>query len=152
MRKEELLKQLTDMVRDTKLGKIHWEVKYQTTEYNDLKDKPTEESDGEVWTVDECFVSYYCEYKGKEFLMITYEMIHSAFRKQKTTNLIFLPLLGIRYFDVHVLLPYAVEASQMLIYQVHALWEILLEKYKKNPESVSFDVSPRVLTIKDENK
>ena len=88
MKKEELAKLLTDMVRDTKIGKIHWDIKCQTTEYNDLKDKPTEEIDGEIWTVDECYVSYYCEYKGKEFLMITYEMIHSAFRKQKTTNLI----------------------------------------------------------------
>ena len=149
MKKEELAKLLTDMVRDTKIGKIHWDIKCQTTEYNDLKDKPTEEIDGEIWTVDECYVSYYCEYKGKEFLMITYEMIHSAFRKQKTTNLIFLPPLGIRYFDIHTLLPYAVETSQILIYQVHSLWEILLEKYKKNPESVSLDVSRRVLTIKD---
>ena len=102
-----------------------------------------------LWTVDECYVSYHCEYKGKEFLMITYEMIHTAQDKVKTTNLIFLPPLGIRYFDIHTLLPYSVETSNMLSYQVQTLWNLLLDMYKKNPASVALDVSERVLTIED---
>ena len=148
-REDELLKQLMDMTKDTKVGKIRWDIKCQTTEYNDVASKPQVMEDAIAWTVDECYVSYYCEYKGKEFLMITYEMIHTAEDKVKTTNLIFLPPLGIRYFDIHTLLPYAVETSNMLSYQVQSLWNLLLDMYKKNPDSVALDVSERVLTIED---
>ncbi|MBQ8519074.1 MAG: hypothetical protein IJ455_05700 [Agathobacter sp.] len=148
-REDELLKQLMDMTKDTKAGKIHWDVKCQTTEYNDPASKPQVMEDDILWTVDECYVSYYCEYKGKEFLMITYEMIHTAGDKVKTTNLVFLPPLGIRYFDIHTLLPYAVENSNMLSYQVKNLWSMLLDMYKANPDSVALDASERVLTIED---
>ena len=148
-REEELLKQLMDMTKDTKAGKIHWDIKCQTTEYNDPASKPQVEEDDILWTVDECYVSYYCEYKGKEFLMITYEMLHTAGDKVKTTNLVFLPPLGIRFFDIHTLLPYAVENSNMLSYQVQSLWNLLLDMYKANPDSVALDVSERVLTIED---
>ena len=81
--------------------------------------------------------------------MITYEMLHTAGDKVKTTNLIFLPPLGIRYFDIHTLLPYSVETNNMLSYQVKSLWSMLLEMYKANPASVALDVSERVLTIED---
>lgn len=148
-REDELLKQLMDMTKDTKSGKIRWEVKCQTTEYNDAASKPQVKEDDILWTVDECYVSYYCQYKGKEFLMITYEMIHTAEDKVKTTNLVFLPPLGIRYFDIHTLLPYSVETSNMLSYQVQSLWTMLLNMYKANPDSVDLDVSERVLTIED---
>lgn len=149
-REDELLKQLTDMMKDTKAGKLRWEVKCQTTEYNDAESKPKVMEEDILWTVDECYVSYYCEYKGKEFLMITYEMLHTAGEKVKTTNLVFLPPLGIRYFDIHTLLPYAVENSNMISYQVQTLWSMLLDMYKANPASVDLDVSERVLTIEDE--
>ena len=151
MKKEaELVKQLADMTKDTKMGKIKWEVICQTTEYNDAASKPQVEEDGILWTVDECYVSYHCMYKGEEFFMITYEMIHTAGAQVKTTNLVFLPPLGIRYFDINTLLPYAVETNQMLTYQIKTLWEILLAMYKANPSSVKLDVSERVLTIEDE--
>lgn len=150
MKKEdELLKQLMDMIKDTKAGKIKWDVKCQTTEYNDAATKPQVMEDDMLWTVDECYVSFYCEYKGKEFLMITYEMLHTAADKVKTTNLIFLPPLGIRYFDINTLLPYSLEANNMLSYQIKSLWSMLLEMYKANPASVALDVSERVLTIED---
>jgi len=148
-REEELAKQLADMVKDTKAGKVFWNVECQTTEYNEKDQKPQVEEDGVTWTVDECYVSYHCEYKGKEFVMITYEMLHSAVNKSKTTNLIFLPPLGIRYFDIHSLLPYSVEATQILTYHIHELWTLCLEMYKKNPNSISLNVSERVLTIED---
>lgn len=149
MKKEELLKVLTDMTKDTKAGKIAWEVICQTTEYNAPESKPVIEEEGTMWTVDECYVSYHCEYKGKEFLMITYEMLHTNANAVKTTNLVFLPPLGIRYFDINTLLPYAVEANNMLTYQIKTLWETLLAMYKANPASVKLDVSERVLTIED---
>ena len=146
---EELVKQLAEMTKETKAGKIHWNIVCQTTEYNDAETKPQVEEDGVLWTVDECYVSYHCEYKGKEFLMITYEMIHTAGDKLKTTSLVFLPPLGVRYFDIHTLLPYSMDASQTLTYQIHGLWTLLMEMYKANPDSVSLDVSERVLTIED---
>ncbi len=150
MKKEEgLLHQLTEMVKETKAGKLHWDVRCQTTEYNDPERKPVVEENGTLWTVDECYVSYYCEYKGKEFLMISYEMLHTAGPKIQTTNLIFLPPLGIRIFDINMLLPYAVEASQMLVYEVHMLWMTLLEAYKKNPEMIAFDAEERELKIEE---
>ena len=150
MKKEdELLKQLMDMTKDTRAGKIKWDVQCQTTEYNNPETKPQVMEDGILWTVDECYVSFYCEYKGKEFLMITYEMLHTAADKVKTTNLIFLPPLGIRYFDINTLLPYSVEANNMLSYQIKSLWNMLLEMHKANPASVALDVSARVLTIED---
>jgi len=149
-KQEELLKQLIEMSKETKSGKIYWDIKCQTTEYNDAQSKPVVEEDGVQWTVDECYVSYHCEYKGKEFLMITYEMIHTSADSIKTTNLVFLPPLGIRYFDIHTLLPYAIETDNMLSYQIQTLWKQLVEMYKANPETVSFDASERVLTIEDE--
>ena len=50
---EELMKQLTEMTKETKAGKLHWNVICQTTEYNDPQSKPSVEEDGITWTVDE---------------------------------------------------------------------------------------------------
>jgi hypothetical protein len=149
-KQEELMHQLSDMVKETKAGKLHWKVDCQTTEYNPVEEKPVVEEDGVNWNVDECYVSYFCEYKGQEFLMISYEMIHSAGDKKKTTNLIFLPPLGLRVFDIHTLLPYAVETSQVLAYDVHMLWLTILEEYRKNPERITLNVDERKLTIEGE--
>lgn len=149
-KKEELLRDITNMIKETKAGNLSWDVKCQTTEYNPAEEKPMEEIDGINWTVDECYVSYYCMYHGEEFLMITYEMIHTNGSEQKTTNLVFLPPLGIRFFDVHSLLPYAVETDQVLSYEVHMLWLTLLELHKSNSGLVSFDAQERMLTIEDE--
>lgn len=150
MKKEsELVKQLVDMTKETKFGKLKWDIKFQTTEYNEENAKPQVEEDNILWTVDECYTSYHCEYKGTEFLMITYEMIHTAGNIVKTTNLVFLPPLGIRYFDVNVLLPYAVETTNMLTYHVQNLWKLLLDMYKENPNSVTFEAEERTLTIED---
>ena len=150
-KEKELLHKLPEMIKDTKAGKIYWNVECQTTEFNPAEQKPVVEGeDGEKWTVDECFVSYHCEYKGTEFLMITYEMIHSRENQQKTTNLVFLPPLGIRFFDIHTLLPYAIEADQMLTYHIHILWLTILELKKSNPDALHFDATERTLTIDPE--
>ena len=149
-REDELARTLTELVKETKAGRIHWKIACQTTEYNSEDTKPCVREDDTDWLVDECYVSYYCEYKGKEFLMITYEMIHSSNDRKKSTNLVFLPPLGIRWFDLHALLPYAVQSSQILIYQIHTLWLTLLEEAKKNPKLIEIDADARVLTIEEE--
>ena len=146
-KEQSLVRDLTEMIKDTKAGKVNWKVICQTTEYNDISTKPTTVEDDVTWIVDECYVSYECEYKGKTFVMISYEMIHSAGDKKNTTNLIFLPPLGIRYFDINVLLPYSVEADKMLVYEVNQLWLTILDMYKNKAENISLDVSPRELVI-----
>jgi hypothetical protein len=150
MKKEEALsKELTELYQETKDGKIFWNLSVQTTEHNPPEQKPKETEDGIVWTVDECYVAYDCSYKGKDFHMITYEMIKTAEDKVTTTNLIFLPDEGMRYFNLHTLLPHSVTASATLISQVHNLWELLLQMYKNNPESVGLSVSEGTLVIED---
>ena len=150
MRKpNELMKLLADLVKDTKSGKISWRIEVSTTEYNTPSDKPKIMAEGETWTVDECYVSYYCQYRGEAFLMITYEMISEAAGKKKSTNMIFLPPLGIRVFDLSTLMPYAISADQMLTYSAHNLWLGILECRKEQSELVQLDVTERLLTIDD---
>lgn len=149
MKKAELLREITNLVKETKAGKIKWDVLCQTTEFRPQEEKPMVEEDGRQWLVDECYVSYHCEYQGKEFLMITYEMIHSSGDQKKTTNLVFLPPLGIRIFDIHILMNYAVEADSVLVYEIHMLWLTLLELHKSNPQLVALDADERILTIEE---
>lgn len=146
----ELLKKLPDLVKETKENKLQWKIEFQTTEYNDPSEKPTEQIDGKDWLLDECFVSYHCEYKGKEFLLITYEQIASFEDKKKSYNLAFVPPLGNRFFDVDLLAPYAVELDQMLAYEIHMLWLTILEKIKEHSKNITIDVSPRDSAV--ENK
>lgn len=146
----ELLKKLPDLVKETKENKLQWKIEFQTTEYNDPSEKPTEQIDGKDWLLDECFVSYHCEYKGKEFLLITYEQIASFEDKKKSYNLAFVPPLGNRFFDVDLLAPYAVELDQMLAYEIHMLWLTILEKLKEHSKNITIDVSPRNSAV--ENK
>ena len=148
MKKEEqLLKQITELVKATQEGKVNWQIECQTTEYNDEADKPVEESDGQKWTIDECFVSYECVWQDEEFLLISFEQIYTCGAKTRSCNMIFLPPRGNRYFDVDMLAPYAVPADKMLIYEVHMLWTTALEAYKKNPKQVKMDVQPRKLVL-----
>ena len=92
MKKEtELMRELTELTKETRAGRIHWDIQYQTTEYNDPAQKPVEEEDGAKWIVDECFVGYHCIHHDKEFLLITYEQFYTCGDKKKSCNLIFLP-------------------------------------------------------------
>ena len=79
--------------------------------------------------------------------MITYEIIHSNGKEQKSSSFVFLPPLGIRLFDLHVLLPYSVSNSKMLTYVVHSLWVLLLKKYKKHDDKIELEIESRELTI-----
>lgn len=142
-KEEELQHKLTELVKETQAGRLVWDMQCQTTEYSDPKDKPTEKLDGVNWTVDECFVSYHCTYRNSEFLMITYEKILSRGQRRQSNNLIFLPPLGIRFFDLDRLAPYAVQASQILTYSVHMLWMTLLDEYRRNPQHVTIAVSQK---------
>lgn len=150
-RPEELFRELEHLMKETKAGKIHWHVEVQTTEYNDPAEKPVETEDGIKWTIDECYVSYYCKYQGKEFCMITYELMKNAEREKKhmTSNLIFLPPQNVRCFHLQTLLSYAVENSAVLSEQVHKLWLMILEMYQADENSVTLTASAGALDIED---
>ena len=81
--------------------------------------------------------------------MITYELIKNSGEKTATSNMVFLPPLGVRFFDLHVLLPHSVETSAVLLDQIHQLWVLLLEQYKVDRSSLYLDVRPGTLRIED---
>ena len=150
MRQDMLLHKLSELLTETREGKIRWSVDVETTEANAPEDKPTETEGGIDWTLDECYVSYDCLYRGEEFCMITYELIKTAGERVTTSNMVFLPPLGMRYFDLRTLLPYSVETSAVLLEEIHQLWVQLTDMYKADKGSLYLNVSPRVLTIEDE--
>lgn len=145
-KEEQLVRKVTDMIQKTREGKLHWDIQCQTTEYNDPAKKPVETEEGETWVIDECFVSYHCMDQEKNFYWFLMSRSTPAERKE-VLQFDFLPPLGIRFFDVDVLAPYAVEADQMLIYEVHMLWLTVLEQYKKDPQSMELDVTGRELVL-----
>ncbi len=140
-----LAKKISELIKATSKKTIMWEVNVSTTEYN--KEKTIIKDDNKDWIVDEIFVSYKCEYQGEEFLLITYEMVHSSGDNIRTTNLVFLPPLGIRFFDLPTLLPYAIQTDNMLSYEIHSLWSMLLDMMKKDKNSVKFEIDERELLI-----
>ncbi|MCM1257709.1 MAG: hypothetical protein NC307_07625 [Roseburia sp.] len=148
MKPEELTQTLAKMRKDTQEGKLHWKLEVQTTEGNE--EKYTVEEDGVAWIVDECYTSFLCEYQGREFCMITYEMIKASPEETKTVNYVFLPPLGVRLFSLHTLLPHSVEANAVVISHVHALWELLVELWKNNSEQVSFRVTEASVNIEED--
>ncbi len=150
MKQEVLSRRLTELIAGTKQGKVHWKVELQTTEANEEEQKPHETEDGIEWIVDECYVSYCCKYRGEEFCFITYELIKTAGAQVKTSNLVFVPPLGIRYFDLRTLLPSSVETSAVLMEQIHQLWKLLLAMYEADKSSVTLHARSGVLTIEDE--
>ena len=81
--------------------------------------------------------------------MITYEMIKTAGERVVTSNMVFLPPLGIRFFDLRTLLPYSIEVSNVLLEQIHQLWVLLFDMYKVDRGSIYLNVRPGVLKIED---
>ena len=150
MKQQELSRKLGEFITETKEGKVRWTVEVQTTEANEASEKPVEMENGIEWTVDECYVSYYCKYHNQEFCMITYELIKTAGDRVTSTNMVFVPPLGIRFFDLRTLLPHSVETSPVLLDQIHQLWVLLLDMYKVDKSSLYLDVRPGKLTIEDE--
>ena len=148
MRSEELSQNLKRMLKETQDGKLHWKVAVQTTEGNE--EKYTVEEEGVSWSVDECYVSFVCPYQGKEFCLITYEMIRQSGDKTKTVNYLFLPPLGVRLFSLHTLLSHSVEADSVLVSQVHMLWKLLMKMRQENPQTVEFTLTEAKVHIEED--
>lgn len=149
MKQDELTRRIAELLIETKAGKVRWNVEVQTTEANEASEKPIEVENGVEWTLDECYVSYYCKHRGKDFCMITYELIKTAGDKVTSSNMVFIPPLGVRLFDLRTLLPHSVETSPVLLDQIHQLWVLLLDMYKVDKSSLYLDVRPGILTIED---
>lgn len=148
MKTEELCQLLMKMHKDTREGKLSWRIDVQTTEGNQEKYTVTE--DGVNWTVDECYVSYLCNYRGNDFSMITYELVKTAGKQIKTSNYVFLPPLGVRLFSLHTLLPHSVEANGMLVSQIHTMWETLMDLVKKQSSQVEFHITEATVNIQED--
>ena len=65
--------------------------------------------------------------------MISYEHVLTNEEQTRMTCLIFLPPLGMRFFDIAELAPYAVDADAYLTSKVHQLWEMLIGLYRTDP-------------------
>lgn len=128
-----LMNYLDELMKETKRGHLNWSMQIETTDDLDasLKEKLTQ--DGVEWLVDECFVEYSCTFRGQDFCMISYEHVLTHESQTRMTCLIFLPPLGVRFFDVAELAPYAVTADARLTGRVHMLFEMLLSLYRTDP-------------------
>ncbi len=131
---------LEEMIHETKKGRLHWQVELQSTDELDDSVKHRITEDGREWIVDECFISFYCKFRGKDYLMITYEHIKRCQDTVRSDNLIFMPPLNIRYFDVGILSPYIIDANAVLLDKFHQLWLLLTSLQKQQDEHVSFKV------------
>ncbi len=131
---------LEELIQETKKGRINWQIELQSTDglSDSVKNRVTE--DDKEWIVDECFISFYCKHHGKDYLMITYEHIKRHDGQVRSDNLIFMPPLNVRYFDVGILSPYIVDANAVLLDKFHQLWMLVMDSYKKKDGHVSFKV------------
>lgn len=140
MKPATLANTLDEMIHETKKGHLNWQIEIQSTDglADSVKHRITE--DEKEWIVDECFISFYCKFRGKDQLMITYEHIKRHGEQTRSDNLIFMPPLNIRYFDVGILSPYIVDANAVLLDKFHQLWLLVMDSYKKKEGHVSFKV------------
>ena len=67
MKPATLVKTLDEMLSETKKGKLNWLIELQSTDglSDSLKHKISE--DGQEWIVDECFISFCCKFRGKDY-------------------------------------------------------------------------------------
>lgn len=130
MNVKQLANTLDEMMKETKRGRLSWQMQIETTDDLDASYKEIITQDGMDWIVDECFVSYACNFKGQDFCMISYEHVLTCADQTRMTCLIFLPPLGVRFFDVAGLAPYAVEADAYVSNKVHLLFDQLLELHR----------------------
>lgn len=135
-----LANHLDELMKETKRGHLNWKMQIETTDDLDVSLKETLTKDDMEWIVDECFVEYTCNHKGHDFCMISYEHVLTHESQTRMTCLIFLPPLGMRFFDVAELAPYAVEVDARLTGKVHQLFEMLLSLYRTDPNRCAIQV------------
>ena len=140
MKPAALANTLDEMIRETKKGHLNWQLELQSTDGLADSQKQRITEDGQEWVLDECFLSFYCKFHGKEHLMITYELIKTHADQVRSSNLVFLPPQNVRYFDVGILSPYIVDANAVLLDRFHQLYLLLMEHYKQKDGHVSLKI------------
>ncbi len=130
MNARQLANTLDEMMKETSRGRLNWSMQIESTDDLDASCKEHVTQDGNDWLVDECFVEYACTWRGQDFCMISYEHVLTHADQTRMTCLIFLPPLGMRFFDVAELAPYAIEADAYVSSKVHLLFEQLMELYR----------------------
>lgn len=140
MNAKQLAATLDEMMKETKRGSLNWKMMIETTDDLDasLKEKVT--IDDTEWIVDECFVEYQCTYHRQEFCMISYEHVLTCGDRTQMTCMIYLPPLGMRYFDIERLAPYAIVADAYVSNHVHQLWDMLMALYRTDNSRVQLRV------------
>ena len=141
MMTENLVTRLEQMTQDTAKGHLKWDIEIRTSEYRPLAEKPVVEADGKQWMVDEIYVDYHCVYHKEEFAMITYENVETSGDEVRSTNMVYLPPLGVRCFNMDRLAPYAVQTSASCMQAVHQLWETILAVRKQNPQQIMINAN-----------
>ena len=145
---KQLADQVDELVKETKKNGLAWKMQIETTDDLDAEMKEKLETEEGEYVVDECFVSYECVFRKKEFRMISYERILTKGETVRSNALIFIPPEGLRYFDVAVLAPYAVDNDAILSDRVHNLFMTLMELHKAGSEQVKLQyVDPLTQTV-----
>jgi hypothetical protein len=140
MNVKQLANTLDEMMKETKRGHLNWSLQIESTDDLDASLKDTITENDMEWLVDECFVAYSCTFKGQDFCMISYEHVLTHADQTRMTCLIFLPPLGMRFFDVEKLLPYAIDADAYISNKVHQLFDQLWELYHTDKSRCSLRV------------
>ena len=140
MKPAALASMLDDMIRETKKGHLNWLLEMQSTDELDASVKQILQEDGKDWTVDECFVSFSCRFRGKDQLFITYEHIKQCNGQMRSENLLFMPPMDVRFFDVGILSPYIVDGNAVIFDKFHQLWELLMQLRKSGDPHVSLKI------------
>ena len=138
MKPETLMSKLDDLLKETNSNRLKWIVEIKTSEYENNIEKNIIQEENKTWTMDECYVSYSCNFHGENFVMVTYEDIEKCDNEIRSFNMVFLPPTGIRLFQMDSLISYSVEMSNPLALKLHTLWDTLLAKYKESPERITF--------------
>ena len=68
--------------------------------------------------------------------MISYERILTKGETVRSNALIFLPPEGLRYFDIAVLAPYAVDNNAILSDRVHNLFVTLMDLHREGASQI----------------
>ena len=133
---KQLSDQIEELIKETKKNGLAWKMQIETTDDLEPEVKEKLETDEGEYVVDECFVSYECVFRKKEFRMISYERILTKGETVRSNALIFLPPEGLRYFDIAVLAPYAVDNNAILSDRVHNLFVTLMDLHREGASQI----------------
>ena len=136
MSPEALTAKLDDMLKDTKSKHLKWRLEIETSEYEPQDKKLVIKEGNQEWLMNECYICFSCKFHEEDFAMITYEDIETCEKETRSLNMVFLPPVSMRLFDVNTLAPYSIPANSVLTSKIHSLYETLLSLYKEDNSNV----------------